>query len=375
VIDEHRQLLDTLTAEGCLTDAWRPAFEQVPRHLFVPDAAWLTDDDRTRIDRVADPAGWLACAYADQPIITQWDDGDSAGRMRSPTSSLSMPTIVALMLDTLDICPGHRVLEIGTGSGWNAALLSARVDPDHVTSIEVDPGVAAAARAALDAAGVVPDLVVGDGADGHPPNAPYDRILATCSVTSIPPAWIAQTRPGGIIVTPWRIPLLNGLLLRLVVGDDGTATGTFVHTAMFMPLRSQRVPDTDVGTDTTTDPDTTTLDPRQPLNDDHAQFVVGLLVGDCYTWTEPIPGGYAQRIDDPDSDSWAVVHVIDGTDDRYPVWQGGPRRLWDEITAAYQWWLDADSPVFSRFGIHIDGGVQRVFLDRPDAAPPVPGFR
>jgi protein-L-isoaspartate(D-aspartate) O-methyltransferase len=371
VIPQHQRLVTALAAAGRLPDAWRPAFEQVPRHLFVPVIAWLLDHRRTRIDRDTDAPGWLEAAYADEPIIIQWDDGAPDTGMVQATSSLSMPTVVALMLDALDARPGHRVLEIGTGSGWNAALLSHRLGVDNVTSVEVDPAVAAAARTALGDARYRPHLVVGDGTDGYPANAPYDRVIATCSVTTIPQAWIRQTRPGGVIVAPWNIPLLNGLLLRLVVGDDGTATGFFVDTAVFMAMRSQRPATDDIAIDPAAPTESTTIDPRHPLNDDHAQFAVGLVVGSCYTWTEAADGGYRQRIDDPTTGSWTTVDVPDDGDGTFPVRQGGPRRLWDEIAAAFRWWQDAGSPVFTRFGIHVTADTQYVFLDQPTT--PIPG--
>ena len=125
MIPNQARLLRTLEGEGTLSKDWRPAFEQVPRHLFVPDAAWLIENGRTPIDRAAGEDAWLTAAYADEPIIIQWDDGASSGDNpdAAATSSLSMPTIVAIMLRELLISDGMRVLEIGTGSGWNAALL------------------------------------------------------------------------------------------------------------------------------------------------------------------------------------------------------------------------------------------------------------
>lgn len=124
--------------------------------------------------------------------------------MGVPTSSSSAPSVVAAMLDALDVQPGQQVLEIGTGTGWNAALLCELVgDADRVTTIEVDPVVAAQARKTLGAAGYEVRVVVGDGAEGFPALAPYDRIIATCAVWEVPHAWLTQVRDGGIIVTPW----------------------------------------------------------------------------------------------------------------------------------------------------------------------------
>jgi protein-L-isoaspartate(D-aspartate) O-methyltransferase len=107
------------------------------------------------------------------------------------------------------------------------------------------------------------------------PAAPYDRIIATCSVATVPWAWVAQTRPGGMIVTPWGPPMANDHLLRIEVGPD-SATGTIVDSVGFMRLRAQRWHVTDEPDDF---PDiaarsTTDLDPREVLgNSMHAARV------------------------------------------------------------------------------------------------------
>lgn len=141
-------------------------------------------------------------------VVTQVDDGAENGP-GLPTSSSSAPSIMAAMLDALDVRPDQWVLEIGTGTGWNAALLCELVgDADRVTTVEVDPVLAERARGALEDAGYRTRVVTGDGAAGFPALAPYDRIIATCTVRDIPRAWLAQTRDGGLIVAPWspRLP-------------------------------------------------------------------------------------------------------------------------------------------------------------------------
>lgn len=368
MIPEQAALLQTLMDEGALSEEWRSPFEQVPRHLFVPDRAWLIEEGRTIIDRNADESTWLRAAYSDEPIITQWDDGASLGEHSSAaaTSSLSMPTIVAIMLRESLISDGMRVLEIGTGSGWNAALLAARLGDANVYTVEIDPTVADAARSRLTGNGRKVAAITADGAKGWPPGAPYDRILATLSVSHVPYSWVEQTRPGGYVITPWRIPLLNGLLLRLQVGNDGVASGRFVNTAVFMPMRSQRAPSEDVPITADAPIEQTSLDPRDALNDDHAQFVIGLLVPECYEWREATEHGFTQRLDDPSTASWATV-AVDNTaiGGPYAVQQGGPRALWDEIVSAYWWWQEAGSPVFTRFGATVTRDRQSVWLDDP----------
>ena len=155
------------------------ALAEVPRHLFVPGVA-------------------LPEAYADEAIVTHRDDGGI------PTSSSSQPTIMALMLDQLAVRPGDRVLEIGAGTGYNAALLAYLAGPaGSVVSIDIQPDVVAAAREHLAAAGYPGvEVVCSDGADGHPARAPFDRIIATVGVWELAPAWLEQLAPGGRIVVP-----------------------------------------------------------------------------------------------------------------------------------------------------------------------------
>jgi len=191
------RLVDELSAGGALEDSWRAAFLAVPRHLFVPDLVWRSSPDGRRADpvnRTAQPAEWWELVYRDEAVITQLADGaPPAGAATETvsgvefTSSTSMPTVVAEMLVAVRAQPGMRVLEIGTGTGWNAALLAYRLGPGNVTSVEIDPVISAHAREALAAAGYgAVRVVTGDGTRGHQPGAPFDRVLFTACVYQVP---------------------------------------------------------------------------------------------------------------------------------------------------------------------------------------------
>jgi protein-L-isoaspartate(D-aspartate) O-methyltransferase len=367
----NRKLVDDLRAADVLPDHWRPAFLSTPRHWFAPDVIWTgPDHDLTEHKRQVDDADWLEMVYRDEPIVTQVDDGTAAAAGRPVTSSISKPSIVAAMLDHLDVEPGMRVLEIGTGSGWNAALLARRVGEPNVTTIEIDPQIASGARQRLAHAGISSTVVTGDGAAGYVLNAPYDRVIATASVQRIPPAWIHQTRPGGVILTPWGTAFDNGALVHLVVEPDGTATGRFVdNTVAFMWIRDQRVarvtPPTEVIGATES---ATTLHPDGVAWDDYdAKFAVGVWLPDVRVRFIDADNGsddftfWAQS-----GPSWARVDVTDGVNE-YRVRQYGSRRLWDEVETAYNWWLDAGKPSTDRFGLTVDLlGRQTIWLDSPD---------
>lgn len=368
-------LVKDLSARGVLSPEWRAAFASVRRDVFLPDTVWQVDGDGlVPLRRADDPAGWLDAAYADAAVITQVDDGrpvGPAGRGREMTSSASEPGVVALMLDELNIEPGQRVCEIGTGTGYNAALLCARLGAENVTSIEIDPEVAEAARKALDGAGFRPCLVVGDGAEGYRPNAPYDRVIATAAAGRVPYAWVAQTRPGGRVLVPWASAYHNGALLALTVGADGTASGGFVGNVAFMWLRQQRTPIASVEDDVhdldRAETSVTDLHPYDVVGEYDASLAIGLRVPSCkniVVLDEDGSGAYTVWFIDQKSGSWASIgYERDAAD--CPVRQFGPRRLWDEIAAAYRWWDDHGRPGRERYGVTVTPETQSVWLDEP----------
>ncbi|WP_299527533.1 methyltransferase domain-containing protein [uncultured Streptomyces sp.] len=232
-------LVRRIRAEGGLTDpSWRAAFEQVPRHLFVPyyfvggrggyRRLWCADPDPDVRDR------WLRGAYEDVPLATRLKDGVLV-------SSSSQPSLMALMLDETGLREGSTVLEIGAGTGYNAALLAHRLGDDAVTTVDLDPDITEAARSHLAAAGHRPAVVTGDGARGCPARAPYDAVIATCTLGHVPAAWIAQCRPGARILAPLATGLIS---LRVRETPDGPlAEGNFLPTAaFFVPLRGAESP-------------------------------------------------------------------------------------------------------------------------------------
>jgi protein-L-isoaspartate(D-aspartate) O-methyltransferase len=181
------QLRDDLVAEirryGTFrTDRVEAAFRAVPRHLFL-----------SGVD--------LETAYAPRVVVTRRAADGTA------LSSASDPDLVAAMLEQAEVRPGHRVLEIGTATGINAALLAELTGPTgHVTTIEIDEDLATEARSSLTAAGYrTVEVIHGDGAAGHPDGAPYDRIVITAGAWDIAAGWWDQLASAGRIVIPLRL--------------------------------------------------------------------------------------------------------------------------------------------------------------------------
>ena len=189
------------------------ALRTVPRHLFLPGVP---------------PAE----AYLDEAIVTK---RDATG---VPVSSSSQPAIMAIMLRQLNLAPGHRVLEIGAGTGYNAALLSELTGPaGRVVSIDIDPEVAAEARDHLAAAGY-PDVTVlaADGAEGSAADAPFDRLIATVGVSDLAPAWLDQVTDQALIVVPLDV---RGAQLSVAFqrAGDGHWTSRSISPCGFMRMR------------------------------------------------------------------------------------------------------------------------------------------
>lgn len=370
--DPAAALAADLLRDGYLTAPWADAWRAVDREAFLPTRLWVPEPDGyRRLDRADDPDQWRALAYTDIHLVTQVAEGPDADFSLHPTSSASMPRMVAGMLAHLDVHDGHRVLEIGTGVGVTAALLTERLGADAVVSVELDAEVAARAERALHGAGYRPRLVVGDGTRGVARYAPYDRVLSTCAIRTVPPAWLAQTRPGGRILTPFGTAFHNGVLLTLDVTGPDTASGRVVGDAAFMWERGQGLLPGVLSTvrdEHNAIERTVPWNPRLLLDDLDAAFTVGLLVpGMRRTVGRPDPpaadGEFTLWLVDSDTGSWACVDHAPGREE-FTAAAHGPRDLLDETGRALAWWTGAGRPARTRFGLDVHSdGRQTAWLD------------
>ncbi|WP_367869753.1 methyltransferase domain-containing protein, partial [Streptomyces prasinopilosus] len=225
-----------LAARGFLDDpGWRAAVEAVPRHRFVPGFYLPAEDGNdgrglTRwqpVTATLDHGRWLAAAYSDATLITQFDgdepDWENPAERHggAPTSSSTLPSLVVRMWADAEVREGHTVLEIGTGTGYSTALACERLGSAGVTSIEVDGRRLEQAASALHGCGYAPTLAVADGLYGYWPEAPFDRVVAACSFRAVPPALVAQTRPGGKILLTLSGWLYGYARVLLTVAGDG----------------------------------------------------------------------------------------------------------------------------------------------------------
>src|SRR6267143_16929 len=204
---ERVRMVDRLVRSGDVKDPTvRAAFLTVPREAFV---------------RPEDRAG----AYRDIPLPI------GSGQ------TISAPSMIAIMLEEARLTPEERVLEIGTGSGYHAALLASLVGAKNVVTIERKPSLAEWGRSNLAVSGFGDvTVVVGDGSMGHPDRAPYDCIIATAGAPRIPEAWPLQLRPHGRIVAPIGSSPHGQVLVVATRGPNGTLEIREGTACAFVPL-------------------------------------------------------------------------------------------------------------------------------------------
>ncbi|GAB2775547.1 methyltransferase domain-containing protein [Streptomyces daliensis] len=244
--------IDTYGRLGYFNDRpWlRRAFFAVPREDYTPTRVWVPkreEDGRYPVlDRREQPETWLRAVYSPRlALITQIADGavrieDGPTVSSVFTSSLSCPAVVVDMLHYLNPAPGERVLEIGTGAGYSAALTAERVGPGNLTTVEVQHELADLARASLQRAGYDIHVHAADGEQGWEAGAPYDRLISTAGVRQVPAAWLRQVKAGGLIITPIATPMNRDALMWLRPDGEGGARGALITDLSFMKLTSQR---------------------------------------------------------------------------------------------------------------------------------------
>jgi protein-L-isoaspartate O-methyltransferase len=335
------KLVRALTEDGTLPADLAAVFQAVPRSLFLPDtvhAGW----EGEVVDRGKDPDCWLGLANSDVPLVIQFDDGQPNGD-HTPSSSGSQPKVVALMMRQLGRVRGLDVCDVGTGTGWVTGLLEEA--GANVTSVETDRAIGKLAKAKLAQAGYQPTLVIGDGTE--PLGAGervFDRIHSGAAVRHIPRAWIGQTRPGGLIVTPFGSYYCNGALVTLAVHKYGSASGRFSDNLSFMWVRSHRPTPLPARNLEAARYRPSGFDPRDLARNQAASFAVGLRIPGIRSrerWSDTIEWatGFSEVWDEG---SFAHCRYADW-DGPHAVAETGTRALWHEVQAAYTWWRDNGS--------------------------------
>ncbi|ASJ15597.1 protein-L-isoaspartate O-methyltransferase [Thermococcus chitonophagus] len=204
--EKWKRTVEMLEWEGIIkSKEVREAFLRYPRYLFVEDR-------------------YKKYAHLDEPLPIP------AGQ------TISAPHMVAIMLELAKLKPGMNVLEIGTGSGWNAALISYLVKRD-VYTIERIPELVEFAKRNLERAGVKNvHVILGDGTKGFPPKAPYDVIIVTAGAPRVPDPLVEQLKPGGRLIIPVGSYHMWQELLEVIKKKDGSVEIKSHGGVAFVPL-------------------------------------------------------------------------------------------------------------------------------------------
>lgn len=200
------RMVERLVDEGyILTENVRRAFEAVPREHFVPSE-------------------YRARSYVDMPLPI----GEG--------QTISAPSMVAIMLEVSDLSEGLNTLEIGAGSGYNACLIAQIVGDDHLVTIERIHTVYMQARENLARCSKVVDVVHGDGTEGWPAKAPYDRIIITAAAPSLPNPLKEQLKVGGTLIAPVGKTAGFQTLTVAIKQPDGSFKEKRFGACAFVPL-------------------------------------------------------------------------------------------------------------------------------------------
>jgi len=348
--DPPRRYATNVTA-GVADRAVVDAFGRVSRAHFVRT---ILDSDGRPVPATAEKI------YSDEALVTRLRDG-------LPSSSSSQPSLMAQMLEALRLRPGHRVLEVGAGTGYNAALI-ATITGAPVVSVDVQPDVVREAVDALDRAGVANVTVLeGDGYLGAPGLGPFDRIIATVGVGGVPPHWLDQLAPSGLILAPIEHGGLQPCIAVTPTGPpDPTPAGLAGQGALrsgFMQAAGPLNPDAGRPQPLVFAQPPVAV-PVPPLPQQlYYELWFGLAARDPRVERRMVEGltvglefGFGAQCVVTDSVEGSVVVALDGL---YPV--GASDRLVAHVRALVEEWHAAGAPPVSawRCGFTKDGGLWR----------------
>ncbi|MEV5414125.1 ATP-grasp peptide maturase system methyltransferase [Thermopolyspora sp. NPDC052614] len=371
------RLAEKLTVEG-RDPEWCKVVGSVPRHKFLPGFFVPAGEQNGMtvwepVTEALDRERWLTSAYADETLITQIDEIEPGWDAPTPhvggraTSSATLPSLVVQMWEDAQLEDGHRILEVGTGTGYSTALLCERFGSSNIASIEIDPHRLAQAADAIHSCGYAPWIAAADGLYGYWPRAPYDRIVAACSVRAVPREWVNQTRNGGKILTTLGGWLYGYARVLLTIRRDETVSGPLLPgTISFMSARGHErpAPGNPAHWESlpASDPKEARHAPWFLMEASTDAFATRFIVQAAIPNAQHMPGlDGCLHLVDVVSGSVATLTPNDGT---WTVRQGGPLRLWDRVEETLDRYETAGRPPLDTFSLDVHADGQ--YLSHPD---------
>jgi protein-L-isoaspartate(D-aspartate) O-methyltransferase len=338
----NQQMVDRLIAEGALwSRALIDAFRATPRHRFLDRVFHFQRRQNywREIDVGDARPEILRLVYSDRALITRLSEGAAAP---VPISSSSQPSLMAQMLEDLKLSAGLSVLEIGAGTGYNAALMASVVGPGRVTTVDVDSEVLREARAHLaEFAERAVEVRHGDGRNIVADGAPFDRIMVTAATPDLEPAWLEELADRGLLLAPLTLAPGLAYVVRGAV-TEGIFHGRLTRAAYFMPLRAEG----EIGTS-----DTLSLLPE----------------GELRTLPAPWAGWFDRRRPRLHwlgfSQALAFYGLLRGLAIHYRVLRNGYPNYGVSQGEALCWLSQQDWQVNSDAGRHLGGSLWRAFLE------------
>lgn len=379
----RHHLVQTLKQEGAINDSVvEAAFLAIPRHrflhtLYLPEPALTPHEWKLTQQSAFNEDAWLELIYSNAAWVIQLD------KIGIPSSSSSMPTIMAQVLEKAELKPGLHVLEIGTGTGYNAALIAHIIrNPALLTSIELDTQLAQQASQVLDSVvghGAV--VVTGDGLQGYQPRAPYDRIIVAASTPTLPLAWLDQLCDGGIVIThlPGHIGP-GGMVYFRKHGPGRAGIGHIIRPSSFMELQnssaplptiSQLFPQLLSGSITARHMlNSGHFDPMLLLNQDLA-FLLQIVFPKMFllSISKDFQGPSDLCLLDDQTSTLLIFQSIG--EQQWQIEVRGEVTLWERLLLVYQQWEQLQRPDATDYHILIDAEGEQI-LTLPAYGPAVP---
>ncbi|GAA0896429.1 methyltransferase domain-containing protein [Streptomyces asiaticus] len=356
-------------SDDLVSPHWKQAFEEVPRHVFVPRYFQNQGGVPTRWKPLdaADGGDWLNPIYTNATLVTRFapETAKSADGLLTgvPTSSSTQPSLTARMLEALDVQPGDRVLDGGTGTGYQTALIAHRLESDdQLVTADIDPDVTSEALLNLEAIGITPNVLTVDVRDWTWPPESFDKVIITCALPRITETLRSTVAPGGRLVANLFPPLSGGLAV-LDRMPDGNLEGRFqTGGGSFMAARTAAPPPPPPPASGPVDAHGESRVPVTAFDSYHFTFLLAsALPGVVLQYGTDDEGHTMRRLVMPDG-AWAEgIFVGEQTQFR----ETGEHGIWDTVEGWWGWFVDHDMPKWDRFGLTVSDEEHRLWYETP----------